>query len=353
MDCGKDFWGDDYSNHIKCITEDQKYGGSNYVSKENKGERKQEEWVMKIKEKVTNTKNMEPQLKELLESIILHSNIPRKEVKFRNFMRSSCRVSNTKLVDKVWEIFKDANAKNDNSNNSNGVKKDEGVTDADNKVNNEAVPQASSETGKADADAVKLNKRERKELRKEKQSKKSKKEKHSEHESKGKSGTKRKLDSIEEEEPNMESAEPKKKKKRKKGDDSLEQVVEIVEAKKKKKKKGVISQEEVPPQGTENKIENGTIATNGNHVLEEASPEEPQHPALFKWTNAIKRVLKEAPEEGLKLNKLQRKVFSLYYSAYGDAPNVKSKQELVALLSHKLNKKDKFIMEKCRVKLRT
>lgn len=75
--------GDDYSNHIKCITEDQKYGGSNYVSKENKGERKQEEWVMKIKEKVANTKNMEPQLKELLQSIVVHTNIPRKEVKFR------------------------------------------------------------------------------------------------------------------------------------------------------------------------------------------------------------------------------------------------------------------------------
>lgn len=257
-------------------------------------------------------------------------------------------MSNTKLVDRVWEIFKDANSKNDNSNNSNGVKKDEGGTDADKKVSNEAVPQASSEAGKADADAVKLNKRERKELRREKQSKKSKKEKHAEHESKGKSGTKRKLDSIEEKEPTVESAEPKKKKKRKKGDDSLEEDVEIVEIK--KKKKGVISQD-VAPQGTENKIENGTIATNGNHVLEE-SPVKPQHPVLFKWTPAIKRVLKEAPEEGLKLSKLQRKVFSLYYSAYEDAPNVKSKQELVPLLSHKLNKKNKFIMQKDRVKLR-
>lgn len=37
---------------------------------------------MKIKEKVANT-NMEPQLKELLQRIVLHSNIPRKEVKFR------------------------------------------------------------------------------------------------------------------------------------------------------------------------------------------------------------------------------------------------------------------------------
>ena len=75
--------GDDFASHIKCITEDEKYGGSNYVSKENKGERKQEEWVENIKEKVASTHNMEPQLKDLLQNIIQHTNIPRKEAKFR------------------------------------------------------------------------------------------------------------------------------------------------------------------------------------------------------------------------------------------------------------------------------
>lgn len=271
-------------------------------------------------------------------------------------MRSSCRVSNIKLVDKVWEIFKDANTKSDNSSNGdssnvNGVKKDASVPDADNSGNNEDLPQASSETVKDDTDMVKLNKRERKELRREKQSKKSKKEKRAEHDGKGKSGTKRKLDCIEAEEPNMGTDEPKKQKKRKKGDDTSEEMVEIVEVKKKKKKKGSIAQEEALPQSTA-VIKNGTIERNGNHDLGNESLVEVQHSGLFKWTTAIKRVLKEAPEEGLKLSKLQRKVFSLYFSAYGEAANTKSKQELAALLSQKLSKKNKFIMYKDRVKLR-
>lgn len=37
--------GDDYKNHLKCISEDQKYGGKNYEAKANKGDVKQQQWV--------------------------------------------------------------------------------------------------------------------------------------------------------------------------------------------------------------------------------------------------------------------------------------------------------------------
>lgn len=37
--------GDDYKNHVKCISEDQKYGGKNYEAKANKGDVKQQQWV--------------------------------------------------------------------------------------------------------------------------------------------------------------------------------------------------------------------------------------------------------------------------------------------------------------------
>ena len=38
--------GTDYEKHVKCITENEKYGGKNYVPKPgaNKGEQKQEAW---------------------------------------------------------------------------------------------------------------------------------------------------------------------------------------------------------------------------------------------------------------------------------------------------------------------
>ena len=37
--------GNDYRNHVKCITEDQKYGGKGFEAKSNKGEVKQQQWI--------------------------------------------------------------------------------------------------------------------------------------------------------------------------------------------------------------------------------------------------------------------------------------------------------------------
>lgn len=37
--------GDDYKNHNKCISEDQKYGGKGYEAKANKGDVKQQQWI--------------------------------------------------------------------------------------------------------------------------------------------------------------------------------------------------------------------------------------------------------------------------------------------------------------------
>lgn len=37
--------GDDYKNHMKCISEDQKYGGKGYEAKANKGDVKQQQWI--------------------------------------------------------------------------------------------------------------------------------------------------------------------------------------------------------------------------------------------------------------------------------------------------------------------
>lgn len=37
--------GDDYKDHNKCISEDQKYGGKGYEAKANKGDVKQQQWI--------------------------------------------------------------------------------------------------------------------------------------------------------------------------------------------------------------------------------------------------------------------------------------------------------------------
>lgn len=49
MDCGKDFYGDEYASHTKCISEAEKYQGTLFKETGSgglgKGEKKQQEWL--------------------------------------------------------------------------------------------------------------------------------------------------------------------------------------------------------------------------------------------------------------------------------------------------------------------
>ena len=48
MDCGKDFYGDEYATHTSCISEAEKYQGALFRGEkggQSKGERKQQEWL--------------------------------------------------------------------------------------------------------------------------------------------------------------------------------------------------------------------------------------------------------------------------------------------------------------------
>ncbi|OXB54875.1 UNVERIFIED_CONTAM: hypothetical protein H355_002858, partial [Colinus virginianus] len=89
MDCGKDFWGDDYKDHVKCITEDQKYGGKDFEAKTNKGDAKQQEWLQKIHE-VMKKPNINPKVRNILEQMRSFGNIPRKKVKFQVKSEKEC-----------------------------------------------------------------------------------------------------------------------------------------------------------------------------------------------------------------------------------------------------------------------
>merc|ERR1712071_502859 len=52
MDCSKDFFGEDYKGHVKCISEEEKYSAKGWSAKpnQNKNERKQTEWVAMVQE---------------------------------------------------------------------------------------------------------------------------------------------------------------------------------------------------------------------------------------------------------------------------------------------------------------
>ncbi|GFW67763.1 cell growth-regulating nucleolar protein [Trichonephila clavipes] len=130
MDCLKEFWGNDYKLHVKCITENEKYGGKDYVPKptSNKGELKQEMWIEHINSTLA-TKKISGPLSGLLGQIVNHTNIPRKQKKFENFISNSLKIRNKRLITEAWEIcaegFKnDSNKSNNKASDAKNVKND-------------------------------------------------------------------------------------------------------------------------------------------------------------------------------------------------------------------------------------
>nr|XP_023439618.2 cell growth-regulating nucleolar protein isoform X2 [Dasypus novemcinctus] len=172
IDCGKDFWGNDYRNHVKCISEDQKYGGKGYEGKTHKGDIKQQAWIQKINE-LMKRPNVSPKVRELLEQISGYDNVPRKRAKFQNWMKNSLKVYNEPILEQVWNIFSEAS-----SNEPVGREQDKQslsqVAGPRAELATTAPPSKASETPREQAE-VKKNKRERKEER-QRTSKKEKKE---------------------------------------------------------------------------------------------------------------------------------------------------------------------------------
>lgn len=202
MDCGKDFLGDSYKSHLKCITENEKYGGKAFEAKANKGDVKQQQWIQRIQE-VLKKPNISNNIRSILNQMSTFDNIPRKKVKFQNWVRNSLKVFDQGVQDEVWEIFAEAQ-KGDPNNNA---PKPSNTPAAESKSES---PAATEQTEK------KKSKRERKEERQNK-NKKEKKDLNSEEPLQNgtkKKGKKRKMEEDENNESsNDEEAAGKKKKK--------------------------------------------------------------------------------------------------------------------------------------------
>lgn len=168
MDCSKDFTGKEFADHVKCITENEKYGGNQAVIKEKKGAVRQEAWVAYIKEKLANAHDMDPKLKELLGFITDFPNLPSKKQKFTNFFNNCPKLRTLKGLDEAWEFLQAARAdKWNNKEKSNDAAQSSEVKPAD-KPSQDTVPD------KGVSQNSKLGKQEKKNKRK--KSKKAKKD---------------------------------------------------------------------------------------------------------------------------------------------------------------------------------
>lgn len=185
MDCFKDFFGNDYESHIKCITEEERYSGKGFVAKEKKGEKMQNAWVEILQTVLDEHKNVSGNVRRIIETISKHNNTPRKKPKFINFAKNVCgQKTNPKDIDEAWDLISVklselSNARN-NQNKSNGTvsngdtkKEKQNGEVAENESKEENDLENKSDTGLLNSnvengDDKKLTKKQRKEEKKRK-----------------------------------------------------------------------------------------------------------------------------------------------------------------------------------------
>lgn len=351
IDCGKDFWGDDYKNHVKCISEDQKYGGKGYEGKTHKGDVKQQEWIQKINELIKKP-NVSPKVRELLQQISAFDNVPRKKAKFQNWMRNSLKVHNEAVLEQVWSIFSEASS----SEPANKEQLQQPPSQiAKPHAENPAKVSSSKMNGTTEEQAeAKKNKRERKEER-QKNRKKEKKALKVENLQANPKG--RKQSKGQEAEPEASGQD-------------LPQTNGAAGKKGQKKKAqgGQAADRGVP---TEDATEDQTVAAGGKRKREHAEAElnckkkkmklaaqpkdrEPDDHAApgtgkFNWKGTIKAVLKQAPDNEIAVKKLKKKVIAQYHAVMGEHHT--SEEELLATFQKKISRNPAFRLLKDRVKL--
>ncbi|XP_068799474.1 cell growth-regulating nucleolar protein isoform X2 [Struthio camelus] len=323
--------GDDYKDHVKCISEDQKYGGKDFEAKTNKGDAKQQEWIQKIHE-VMKKPNISPKVRNVLEQMRVFDNIPRKKVKFQNWMKNSLRITDGTLQDQVWDIFSEATR-----NISSEKKQDKPQQKEEGQSAESGKKTIGEENGITDDKTErKKNKRERKEER-QKNKKKEKKE--------------LKLENQ------LASSETKKNKKSKKGKESIENEFEIngnghqsetEEETNVKKRKRKHAEEE--PRITAKKMKKENVSGDvGTEENTNASESVGTDKGKFNWKGTIKAVLKQAPDNEISIKKLRKKVIAQYYAVAGE--HHRSEEDILVIFNKKVSNNPKFRVLKDKVKL--
>lgn len=384
VDCNKDFRGNDYQQHTKCVSEEQRYSGKNFKPKPNanKGELKQELWTQQVQEAIRKANN-NSRLQGILQQLTNYQNIPRKKQKFENFVISSLHLRDRRLIDEVWNAisaeFQPTQPIKTNStacvDTENGFKNSADDVHIDKTEKSEAV------SGENLADTSEL------ETMVINQKKKEKKKRDKKSEKKNSEATSEEVGEVVEETSNqqVEAAEKgskRKKDKKKKckseqdvldgcgvnGSMTVEEnaeklhnrkldvaaVTEIANAcgdeigKKSKKKRQFreLAAEEVED---DNVCKPDTIKRSRT---EEASPVDKTetHVGKFNWDSAIIGVLKRAQDNQLPIKKLRKKVLSEFNARHGDG-KVYTKEKLLAKFTHKIHNCSRLKVLKEHVKL--
>ncbi|XP_040275041.1 cell growth-regulating nucleolar protein [Bufo bufo] len=325
IDCGKDFWGDEYKTHLKCLTEDEKYGGKAFEAKANKGDVKQQQWIQRIHEAMKKP-NISDNIRNILSKISTYENVPRKKAKFQNWMINCLKVNNQAVQDAVWECFSEATSNQKDNANNNAPK-----------PSNTSEAQSKSESSAATEETEKKSKRERKEERQKK--------------------NRREKKDLNSEEP-LQNGAKKKGKKRKMEDEANghdEANDEETRGKKKKKKQQQREceggEKEAPRQKKKRNDSEGEVqeAEADENGADDDGEEDSGKKGKFNWKGTIKALLKQAPDNELPIKKLRKKVIAQYHAVSSE--HHRSEEVLLATFNKKVQNNPKFRVLKERVKL--
>jgi len=318
IDCLKDFWGDDYKAHNACMSEEQRYskegraGWDPEKGQGNKGENRQKSWTSNLRAILAETDNIDSDVKNIVNTILDHENIPRKKPKFTNFVKNIMRNrANVHAIDKTWDLFSQAlkPTAQDMSQKREEVKVEEKpvieVTEEKkkskkDKKKNKDVDDVNGDVEMAEDDGSK---------------KKSKKER-----------KKEKLKALEEENTTEDTSE-------KENTDKIS---------KKKKKKEKQKEKEVE------KDENKNTKRKRDDSMEVDEDETSPKKSKFDWDEVITGLLMKKDGKEMKLNKLKKKCVGEFFSL-NDGTH-KTAEEIGAKFDKKL-KKRRYRLLKDKVKL--
>merc|ERR1719500_2208016 len=100
---------------MTCMSEEQRYskegraGWDPSVGQGNKGEKRQNAWIANLRKILQETSDLDGDVRNILDTIQEHENIPRKKPKFVNFVKNIMRNrARPHSIDKTWELFEQA-----------------------------------------------------------------------------------------------------------------------------------------------------------------------------------------------------------------------------------------------------
>merc|ERR1719334_946117 len=301
---------------MTCMSEEQRYskegraGWDPSVGQGNKGEKRQNQWTSNLRKILAEATDLDSDVRNILDTIQEHENIPRKKPKFVNFVKNIMRNrARPHSIGKTWELFEQA------------LKPAEPTPPPEPMDTKETEVNGNKEEVENSGEDSNRNK-------KSKKNKKHKSEINSE-ETNGKEETSEK--------ENEEKLSKKKKKKRDKED-----------AKNGEHNNGLIENMDV--EGSTNEGEKGKKRKREIIESEETEDSQSSSPkkAKFDWDEIITACLKRKEGNEMKLVKLKKKCVSEFFAM--NEGTHKTQEEVGAKFDKKL-KKRKYRLLKDKVKL--